>query len=216
MAELLLDFDPRVGVELADKATAERYLPAAELFYLAPVPDATRWSILQAVFGKNPAITRRLRLLALTRCQGVVTTNFDDALIRARAETQQAWDVFGEADADLAAARVASRAFLVRLHGRIGVPEGLVFAERHYRDLGGRAQYVELFRELFLNRNLVFFGFSFADPEVSRLIGDMTKAVRSLFRREAYALMPSPVSPELVEKLRQAVVLQRQRCVLVG
>ncbi len=207
IADRLEQHCPDFAQLLRSEATAERYLQAAELFYLAPVPDATRWSILQAVFGKNPAITRRLRLLALTRCQGVVTTNFDDALIRARAETQQAWDVFGEADADLAAARVALRAFLVRLHGRIEVPEGLVFAERHYRDLGGRAQYVELFRELFLNRNLVFFGFSFADPEVSRLIGDMTKAVRSLFRREAYALMPSPVSPELVEKLRQAAII---------
>ena len=198
---------PEYAPLLRSEATAGRYLQAAELFYLAQIPDATRWSILQAVFGKNPAITRRLRLLALTRCQGVVTTNFDDALLRARVETQQAWDIFGEADADLAAARVASRPFLVRLHGRIEVPEGLVFADRHYRNLGGRAQYVEFFRELFLNRNLVFFGFSFADPEVARLIGDMTKAVRSVFRREAYALMPAPVRPDLVEELRQAAII---------
>ncbi len=198
---------PAYAPLLRSEAVAERYLQAAELFYLAPVPDATRWSILQAVLGKNPTVTRRLRLLALTRCQGVVTTNFDGSLLRARAETQQSWDVFGEADADLAAARVASRPFLVRLHGRIEVPEGVVFADRHYRNLGGRAQYVEFFRELFLNRNLVFFGFSFADPEVSRLIGDMTKAVRSVFRREAYALMPTPVRPDLVEELRQAAIV---------
>ena len=207
IADLLEPHCRDYALPLRSDAAAQRFLQAAELLYLAPVPDATRYSILQTVLGKNPSTTRRLRLLALTRCQGVVTTNFDGSLLRARAEAQQAWDVFGEADADLASARVASRPFLVRLHGRIEVPEGLIFADRHYRSLGDRAQYVEFFRELFLNRNLVFFGFSFADPEIARLIGDMTKAVRSVFRREAYALMPTPVEPELIEKLRQAAIV---------
>ena len=146
---------------------------------MAPITDATRYAIIQAVLNREPQVTRRLKLLVLTRCQGIVTTNFDGSLLKARAETRSSWVVYGEADQDLAAARVATHPFFVRLHGRIEVPEGMVFAERHYRALAERAQYDEFFRDLFLNRNLIFFGFSFVDPVISRLIADMSRAVRS-------------------------------------
>jgi hypothetical protein len=114
--------------------------------------------------------------MTLTRCQGIVTTNFDRSLEMAAAEAHASLVHFGESDPDLAAARAVSKPFFVRLHGRAEVPETLVFAERHYRALPERAQYVEFFRELFLNRNLVFFGFSFADPIISRLISEMTQS----------------------------------------
>ena len=94
----------------------------------------------------------------------------------------------------------------MRLHGRVEVPESLVFADRHYRTLPERESYVEFFRQLFVNRNLVFFGFSFDDPVISELIGKMAQAVRSQFRREAYALVADPPS-KLVETLRAAGIV---------
>ncbi|HEY3136616.1 MAG TPA: SIR2 family protein [Blastocatellia bacterium] len=192
-----------MGVE----AQAGRFLQSAELLYLAPITPTDRSRILQAVFNKDPRITRRLKLLMLTRCQGIVTTNFDRSLEMAGAEAHAPLTHFGESDQDLAAARVATRQFLVRLHGRIEVPESLVFALRHYNALPEREQYVEFFRELFLSRNLVFFGFSFADPVISELVRSMTRAVRSLFRREAYALVSEPAQPQLVEALRESGVV---------
>ena len=207
LSEGLRPLDPGYAALMRSEAEAGRFLQSAELLYMARVTDAARCGIVQGVFNKEPVITRRLKLLVLTRCQGVVTTNFDRSLVVAGSEARAPFVHFGEADQDLAAARVAGGPFLVRLHGRIEVPESLVFADRHYRALPERSQYVEFFRELFVNRNLVFFGFSFADPVIATLIADMSRAVRSLFRREAYALVAEPPAAGLVESLRTAGIV---------
>lgn len=188
-------------------AEAGRFLQAAELLYLAPITTADRQRILQSVFGKTANITRRLKLLTQTRCQAIVTTNFDRSLAEAATDARVDLVHFGESDQDLAAARVETKKFLVRLHGRIEVPETLVLADRHYRDLPAREQYVGFFRELFVNRNLIFFGFSFTDPVISELIRSMTKVVRSVFRREAYALIATPHKPELVAALLDSGII---------
>ena len=185
----------------------ERFLHAAELLYLAPITPSQRFDLLRTVFDKDPSSTRRLRLLSQTRCQGIVTTNFDRSFQQAATEAHSQLVHFGESDADLTAARVESDRFFLRLHGRIEVPETLIFAQRHYAALLKRDQYVAFFRELFLDRNVIFFAFSFADPVISELIGAMTREVRSQFRRNAYALVPSPPAASLVELLRQSSIV---------
>ena len=206
LAGHLKPLSPRYADLMTDEADEGRFLQSAELLYLAPITVDDRTRILQAVFGKQPRTSRKLRLLTLTRCQGIVTTNFDSSLQIAAGEAVASLVHFGESDQDLAAARVEAHKFLVRLHGRVEVPESLVFADRHYRTLPERESYVEFFRQLFVNRNLVFFGFSFDDPVISELIGKMAQAVRSQFRREAYALVADPPS-KLVETLRAAGIV---------
>ena len=185
----------------------ERFLHAAELLYLAPITPSQRFDLLRTVFDKDPSSTRRLRLLSQTRCQGIVTTNFDRSFQQAATEAHSQLVHFGESDADLTAARVESNRCFLRLHGRIEAPETLIFAQRHYAALLKRDQYVAFFRELFLARNVIFFAFSFADPVISELIGAMTREVRSQFRRNAYALVPSPPDASLVELLRQSSIV---------
>ena len=206
LASHLKPFDADYAKLMAAEADAGRFLQSAELLYLARITAHDRARILQGVFNKQAQIPRRLRLLTLTRCQGIVTTNFDRSLEVAASAARAELIHFGESDQDLAAARVEEHKFLVRLHGRIEVPESLVFAERHYRALPDREPYVGFFRELFLNRNLVFFGFSFGDPVISRLVDEMTRAVRSVFRRDAYALVADP-PPELVEALHRSGIV---------
>ena len=206
VAAQLKPLAPNYAKLMVEDAKADRFLESAELLYLAPVTSHDRDRILRHVFDKEPNITRRLRLLTLTRCQGFVTTNFDRSLELAASEAKAPIVRFGESDQDLAAARVETRKFLVRLHGRIEVPESLVLAQRHYRTVPERDAYLGFFRELFVNRNLVFFGFSFADPVISQLIGDMTRAVRSVFRREAYALVAA-APPQLNESLRASGIV---------
>ena len=192
---------------IENEANNARLLEAAELLYLAPITPSQRHDLLRIVFDKEPSVTRRLRLLSQTRCQGIVTTNFDRSFQQAATDTHTQLVHFGESDADLAAARVESNRFFLRLHGRIEVPERLIFARRHYAELCDRVQYVAFFRELFLSRNVVFFGFSFVDPVISELIGAMTREVCSQFRREAYALVPSPPDPSLLRVLRESSVV---------
>jgi hypothetical protein len=206
IADRLQAFNSGYADLVRAEAQANHFLQAAELLYLAPITNNDRSKIIQDVFNRDPQITRRLKLLALTRCQGIVTTNFDRSLPIAAAEPHASLTIFGESDQDLAAARVAIRNFLVRLHGRSEVPESLVFADRHYRSMPDKTAYVEFFRELFVSRNIIFFGFSFADPVLFTLIRTMSAEVRSLFRREAYALLADPVRPELADTLRECGV----------
>lgn len=184
---------------IRSEAANGRFLEAAELLYLSAISDAVRDEILQEVFGTEPSVSRRLKLLATTRCQGIVTTNFDRSIDRALTEAQRDVSRFTEAPEDLANARITKHSFFVRLHGRIEVPSSLVFSKTHYSGLTGKSPYVEYIRHLFLDRNLVFFGFSFKDPVITHLISEMSRAVNSVFRRKVFALFPGRPEPELFE-----------------
>lgn len=207
IADRLRVLDAGYASVIEAEAQKGRFLEAAELFYLAPITPSQRHNILREVFDKQLSITRRLRLLSRVRCQGIVTTNFDRSFQLAANDAHSKLVSFGESDADLAAARVETNPFFLRLHGRIEVPESLIFARRHYALLRTRAQYVAFFRELFLSRNVIFFGFSFADPVISDLMVAMTEEVQSQFRRRAYALVPSPPAHGLLDGLRKSSIV---------
>lgn len=189
-----------------EEANKDRYLEAADLLYLAPISPTTRAELLQAVYGAAPTATRRLKQLVSARCQGIVTTNFDRSLDIAATAARVDLVRYTEHAEDLAHARVATAPYLLRLHGRIEVPETLALADRHFRALAQNEAYAEFFRSLFLNRNVIFFGYSFRDPILRTLIRAIGKAVHSVFRRRAFALMASPVSEDLRTSLRDVHV----------
>jgi hypothetical protein len=186
------------------EAQNERFLVAAEQLYLAPVPAMIRTRLLQEVFGREGPITARQKRLVRSPCQGIVTTNFDRNVERAAREASVDMVSFTETDADLPQARVCDRRFSVRLHGRIESPEGLIFSRSQYDVAKARPEYQEFFREIFVNRNVIFFGFSFADPLIASHIGTMSSAVHAIFKREAFALFPSMPSGPLTDLLREA------------
>jgi hypothetical protein len=165
-----------------------RFLEAADLLYSAPLTHDVRREILQAVFGKDPRVSGRQKRLLQTPCQGFVTTNYDRSIEIAKTQARIDLHTFTETETDLANARVCMRQFYVRLNGRIEAPEGIVFARRQYDELPRRTGYVEFFREMFVNRNILFFGFSFVDPFLRETISTMSKAVHSVFQRSAFAL----------------------------
>ena len=88
IADRLRSYAPQYAQLMTDETEAGRFLQSAELLYLAPITVDDRTRILREVFDKQPRITRRLRLLTLTRCQGIVTTNFDRSLEIAAAQAQ--------------------------------------------------------------------------------------------------------------------------------
>jgi hypothetical protein len=188
------------------EAQAGRYLEAAELLYLAPISPAARADLLRAVFDTTPVISRKLKLLVSARCQGIVTTNFDRSLELAATQARVELVHYTEAALDLANARVAQVRYLLRLHGRIEVPDSLVLAHRHFNALAENAAYVEFFRNLILNLNIIFFGFSFSDPILNTLLRGMGRAVKSVFRRRAFALLPEGPVTEVDSVLRELAI----------
>lgn len=189
------------------EAQAGRFLEAAELLYLAPVTADVRREILQAVFGKEPRVSARQVRLVKTPCQGFVTTNYDRSIEIARLQAQVDLHTFTESETDLANARVCTRQFCVRLNGRIEAPEGIVLARRHYDELPRRNGYVEFFRELFVNRNILFFGFSFTDPFLRDAVSRMSAALHSVFRRSAFALFSSTPDASTNQLLNDAGIV---------
>jgi SIR2-like domain len=206
IAEKLRPFDPLYPDLIKYETQKERYLVAAEQLYLAPVDQSIRNRIIQDVFGYEGAITARQKRLLKSPRQGIVTTNFDRNVERASREAAADLVFFTESDGDICQARVCDRPFAVRLHGRVESPEGLVFSQSQYDVARARPEYQEFFREIFVGRNVIFFGFSFADPLITKRIIEMSSAVHSIFRRQAFALFPAAPTAALEEILRQAGV----------
>jgi hypothetical protein len=206
IANKLAPLDELYSQLIKHETARERYLIAAQQFYISPIDSTTRHRILQEVFGYEGPITARQKHLLRTPCLGIVTTNFDRNVERAAREANVDLVHFTESDGDLCQARVCERPFSVRLHGRIESPEGLVFAQSHYDIARDRAEYQSLFREIFVSRNVVFFGFSFADPLIKNHVKEMSKAVHAVFARKAFALFSSQPSADVATLLREACI----------
>ncbi len=114
--------DPSYAAAMRAEIARWKYLQAAELFYMAEMTSEDRASFLTAVFGREPVVTSRLCGLIRQPFRAVVTTNYDRALILAAAKEKIDLVQFSEAADDIAAARVCRSRFVLRLHGRIEVP----------------------------------------------------------------------------------------------
>ncbi len=167
-----------------------RYLHAAEQFYLAPLTPEQQAQALTTVFGKPPTVTPRLRALARQPYRAVVTTNFDMSFLNACTSEGVALVQYGESPGDMAAARVSSGRFFLRLHGRIEVPSTLVLSRSQYDRLKTTVpQYPFFIQSLLSDVSIVFFGFSFTDPFFCALLENIRDASLSRARNTSYALL---------------------------
>ncbi|MDR3483402.1 MAG: SIR2 family protein [Bradyrhizobium sp.] len=100
----------------------------------------------------------------------VLTTNWDTLLERAAAENvaDQAYEVV-RTEADLTYARSPR---IVKLHGTIGDPGPLIFAEDDYRTYPAKyAAFVNFARQVFIENELCLVGFSGDDPNFLQWAG---------------------------------------------
>src|SRR5665213_2003059 len=98
----------------------------------------------------------------------VLTTNWDTLLERAASESDYAYEVV-RTEADLPHARSPR---VVKLHGTIGDPQPLIFAEEDYRTYPTKyAAFVNLARQIFIENELCLIGFSGDDPNFLQWAG---------------------------------------------
>ncbi|TWB85309.1 SIR2-like protein [Bradyrhizobium macuxiense] len=98
----------------------------------------------------------------------VLTTNWDTLLERAEHTSDQSYEVV-RTEADLTHARSPR---IVKLHGTIGDPGPLIFAEEDYRTYPVKhAAFVNLARQIFIENELCLIGFSGDDPNFLQWAG---------------------------------------------
>jgi hypothetical protein len=145
----------------------------------------------------------------------VLTTNWDTLLERAAENARDLQYDVVRYEADLPHARAPR---IVKLHGTIGDPGPLIFAEEDYRTYPAKhAAYVNLARQIFIENELCLLGFSGDDPNFLQwagwvrdqlggnarriyLVGNLNlpRATRKFL--EAHNIAPIDLAP-LVEKL---------------
>jgi SIR2-like protein len=145
----------------------------------------------------------------------VLTTNWDTLLERAAENARDLQYDVVRYEADLPHARAPR---IVKLHGTIGDPGPLIFAEEDYRTYPTKhAAYVNLARQIFIENELCLFGFSGDDPNFLQWAGWVRDQLGGSARRiylagnlnlpratrkflEAHNIAPIDLAP-LVEKL---------------
>jgi len=133
-------------------------------------------------------------LAELDNCRILYTTNFDDLLERSlgllQGQPPRVVAVESQATGDRDEVEV------VKFHGDLNHPDHMVVSESDYEDrLSFRAPMDHRFKGDFLNRVILFIGYSFRDPNVSYLFGQMNKDLgefHSASGNRAFIIFPDP------------------------
>lgn len=193
--------DPTYAAVMEEEIAQGRLLKAAELYYMANITEQDRIEGLQAVFGLAPKITPRLRALIKQPYRAIVSTNYDRSLLLAATQERIDLTAFTESPEDIASARVSRSRFLMRLHGRIEVPASLVLTTSHYARLKDTVEYQYFVQSLVSDARLVFFGFSFADPHLTAVLGALRSATRGQMKHKSFALLSGLPDQQLLDLL---------------
>jgi hypothetical protein len=204
IADLLPASASYMSDAIKKEVAKNRFLEAAELFYLTDMIEGERHEILRKVFDKPLKLSDRLRTLINANYQAIITTNYDKSLIAVATDERIQLTQYVNSPEDLSAASVPIDRFILRLHGRIEVPTSLVLAKRHYEKLKQDQYYKRVIDRMLEHHNFVFFGFSFADPHLYELIKTFSEITNGYVRRNAYALFSDQPSSELKAILNSA------------
>lgn len=171
------------------------------------------WSrILSAEFQQAADTSRLHRALIALDQRIIVTTNFDKLIETAWAEGTQGRHPSVVSKLDQKAFRLFrdDDPYLIKLHGSIDEPDGVVFDKTSYQKTAFANQfYRELIGTLLLTHTFIFIGFSMEDPAISLVVE--SHAYRYSDTRPHYIFMPgSPNRPidELSKSLRKLFVLR--------
>ena len=187
LAEILESYAHLYAAVMREEIGRNRYLHAAEHFYLAPITLQDRADILNKVFGKPTSFTPRLQKLIRTPFHGIVTTNYDTSLIETAVKESIHLRQFTESDKDLSSARLESRKYILRIHGRIEVPDSIVLSLGHYRELAQREEYEFFLQNIVTDEEVIFFGFSFNDPYFRVILEHLQTKTTGRMKRQSFA-----------------------------
>lgn len=182
----MIDWCESHGISLPNKADIERLLEVKN--NLLDAADALRSNMgdgkyrqfLEEVFLRpDLKPTEVHKILVKIPFAGVGTTNYDPLIEEAYREVHPdaPFSVFTQVDYEqLGTALHAKRFFVLKAHGTIERPETIVLGRKDYnRLIHGSEDYRTFLRALFLQKTVLFLGFSMTDPELLLLLGELNE-----------------------------------------
>ncbi|SHM15459.1 SIR2 family protein [Rhizobacter sp. OV335] len=200
----------RVRTLIADLISAQEYLLASELLK-SNLSD--EWiELLKSEFQQVAEVSRLHKALIDLNPRVVVTTNFDKLI-------ETAWSTASGDNYPTVVTEIDGNAFrlfrddekyLIKLHGSIDTPQGIVFDKTSYQGAAfNNRYYADILATLLLTHTFIFVGFSMMDPAVTMIVE--SAAYRFPSTRPHYIFQSGKAIPEvdgLWKRLRKLYVLR--------
>ncbi|MFW3166100.1 SIR2 family protein [Pseudomonas syringae pv. syringae] len=197
------------GIEPFDSATAQMMLKRAEKGDLTTAVDYFMLSDDMITGDKYKLVSELISnfdasaILDVAKLpfKGCITTNFDESIIQAIciAKGKSPRD-YKYGDASFKQAQWEQKSFVARIHGAVEHPESIVLSKQHFDVLLKDETYLELLRTCFSHRNVLFLGFSFYDPAIRHVFGELERKFGSSSVGRHLALLPDNIESEFLQK----------------
>jgi hypothetical protein len=195
----MIDWCESHGVGLPNKSDIEHLLDvkkdllaAADALRANMGDDAYRQFMEEVFLRPDLKPTEVHKILAKLPFVGAGTTNYDSLVEGGRREAipGESFEVFTQVDHEqLGTALHDERFFVLKAHGTIERLETVVLGWKDYNRLIHASEgYRTFLRALFLNRTVLFLGFSMSDPELLLLLGGLKEVFKG-HTPTHYALM---------------------------
>jgi hypothetical protein len=163
-----------------------KYLMAAQALKNVIPEDQLDVYIRRRFDTSNVEVGAIHRALFKLKSPLILTTNYDQLLEKAYAQEftelphSSTHSPYNQVAHVLKYRIDLDKPILFHLHGSAERPSDIVFTEMDYRRVYGDARYRMMLSTIFLTKVVLMLGFSFTDPDLMRLVGDL----RSMFGKE--------------------------------
>ncbi|WP_439852355.1 SIR2 family protein [Pseudomonas syringae] len=200
LAETLRQVDPLTCQQMLECVSDGNYTTAIDYFNITKkLVEGEKLKILKGQFKNYDAkLISDIGSLPFRAC---ITTNFDRSILDAIAISGQTTAIdYKYGDASFRQAQWEDSLFVARIHGAAEFPESVILSDSQFEVLLKDDVYKDLLRDCFVNRNVLFMGFSFYDPAIKYVFTEIDKRFGPATPGRHMALLPEDISSEFLVK----------------
>lgn len=194
------EYDQFTKYQIDKALQSNQFGKAASYYFLCDIPEATKFSELVRPLKSYDADP--LRSLMALPFRSIVTTNFDRSLFDAYSkETGKAPKEANIDDPTLVGATFDLDFYIARVHGRVEVPKSLRLTDDQLSAISVDPAYIQFLTHIFTRRQVLFVGFSFADPAISAVLRAVREKFSSQHGQKHAALIPENAPESFLREL---------------
>ncbi|MBX8559995.1 SIR2 family protein [Pseudomonas cichorii] len=200
LAEQLRQADPLTCQLMLQCVEDGNYTTAIDYFNITKkMVEGDKLKVLKAQFSSFD--TKAISALGYLPFKACVTTNFDRSILDAIAIARKVTAVdYKYGDASFRQAQWEDGLFVARIHGAAEFPASIILSEGQFESLLKDDIYKDLLRDCFVNRNVLFMGFSFYDPAIKYIFTEIDKRFGPATPGRHMALLPEDISSDFLLK----------------
>ena len=142
-------------------------------------------------------------LLAKIPFRAVITTNFDLFIEQTNSANGRMCKTLLPNDMNIAEERLGGALPVFKIHGSYETPDSIVLTKAGIRDLlFNKPQYNETLKRYFTENTVLFYGYSFNDPDIDFILQGIMADKKGLTRKH-YALLPNVGEIEIAYLLQE-------------